>query len=106
VKHLRTLQYFVWTVVMFVGLPLLGRGIDDLGGFFARSARAGHAPLAAACALAIAGMVVAVPDRFHAGPSQGEKYKLVRRQHLVRDALVGGLYAALVLMPCADRRNP
>jgi protein-S-isoprenylcysteine O-methyltransferase Ste14 len=89
---------------MFLGLPLLGWGIDDVVGFFAASARAGYAAAVTACALAVATLAVVAPERFRAGPSLGEQHRLVRRQHVVRVALVAGLYAALVFVPFADRR--
>jgi hypothetical protein len=42
-RILRAALFFVSTLLLYLGLPLFGWGLDDLGGFFSIAPRAGYA---------------------------------------------------------------
>jgi protein-S-isoprenylcysteine O-methyltransferase Ste14 len=102
-KHARAGLYLLTTLVMYLGLPLVGWGMDDLQGFLSLPARSGYAVVVMAIAVAIGYVALAAPEAIRGGPSQGERDKLVRRQSVVRVAVVLLLYGGLIFLPYADR---
>jgi protein-S-isoprenylcysteine O-methyltransferase Ste14 len=102
-RALRSLGFFINTLVMYLGLPLLGWGVDDLGGFFSLSQRLGYTVLVVALGLAVAYQAFDAPEGITG--SKGKKGKLVHRQSIIWVAGVLLLFAALMFLSFADRRN-
>ncbi len=102
-KYLRAVAFFLSTVILYLGFPLFGWGLDDVQGFMAAPPRLGYAALVAAFGLAVGWQAVGGTEGIRGG--KGEAGKLVRRQSIVRVGLVLTLYAALTLLPFGDRRN-
>ena len=102
-KYVRSVAYTLATMLLYLGLPLLGWGINDLFGFFSSGPRAGYAVLIAIFALAVGVQSVGDPQGIRGG--EGEAGKLVIRQRLVRVGLILILYLVLVFLPYADRRS-
>jgi len=103
VKYLRILGFFAYTMVIYVGLPLLGWGLDDIPGFFSLPVRVAYAVFFVVAALAAGYQSIIVPGGV--GGSKGEEGKLVRRQSLLRVLLVLSLFGGLALLSFADRRS-
>lgn len=101
-KYLRAVLFAVTTVVMYLGLSLLGWGLDDLFGFFSLTSRTGYAAIVGLFALAVGIQAVGGTEGIRGG--KGDTSKLNRRETLVRIGLVLVLYLALVGIPFADRR--
>jgi protein-S-isoprenylcysteine O-methyltransferase Ste14 len=98
-RSMRAILSFVFGVLLFVGLPVLGWGLGDVSGFFSDPARMLYVVTAVGVSLWV---VIAIPN---AGRSQGAGQKLVRRQHVVV-VLLQVLSIALVLVsPYCDRRG-
>jgi protein-S-isoprenylcysteine O-methyltransferase Ste14 len=102
-KYLRILSFFAYTLVIYVGLPLLGWGLDDIPGFFALPVRVAYAVFFAVAGLAAGYQSTIVPGGV--GGSKGAEGKLVRRQSLLRVLLVLSLFGGLALLSFADRRS-
>jgi protein-S-isoprenylcysteine O-methyltransferase Ste14 len=102
-KILRAVLFLLSTVLLYLGLPLLGWGLDDLGGFFSIAPRAGYA-----LAVGLFGAAVGV-QAFHGTEGirggKGEEAKWNRRESAVRIVLVVVLYLAITFIPFADRRG-
>lgn len=100
---LRGSLIFLATLVLYLGLPMLGWGLDDLAGFFSLAARQAYALVIAGFALAAG----AQATRSLAGlrTSSGEAEKRVARQTVVRAVVILLLYLALFFLPYADRRG-
>lgn len=102
-KYLRSAAFFLSTLVLYLGFPLFGWGLDDVGGFFSSTARFGYAALVAVFGLAVGWQAVGGTEGIRGG--KGEAGKLVRRQSVVRVVMILALYAALTLLPFGDRRS-
>ena len=102
-KILRGAGFFFGTLVIYLGVPLLGWGIDDLGGFFFARQRLGYAAVIAIFSLAVGYQGVAGPEGIRSG--RGEGGKLVRRQSLVRVVVILLMYSAFLFLPSADRHS-
>jgi protein-S-isoprenylcysteine O-methyltransferase Ste14 len=102
-KYLRAVAFFFSTLLLYLGLPLLGWGIDDLGGFFSLYPRLGYATLIAIFGLVVGYQAIDAPEGIRGG--KGEEGKLVYRQSIVRVVMVLLLYFALTFLPFADRRS-
>jgi protein-S-isoprenylcysteine O-methyltransferase Ste14 len=102
-KYLKGFASFLWTCILYAGLPLLGWGLDDLPGFFALPQRAIYIISIALFGLVAACQMIHLPESFHGGKGQEDKF--VPRQHLVRIAVTLLLFVGLVLIPFADRRG-
>ncbi len=91
--------HFVFTLVIYLGLPLLGWGLGDLKGFFSDPARMGFALLTGLGAIQAAFQGLVIPE------GQDRKEKRVARQtvFLVVFELLG--MALLILLPFCDRRG-
>jgi hypothetical protein len=44
-KLLRAVTFYAFTGLLYLGIPLLGWGLDDLPGYFSNPARLGYAML-------------------------------------------------------------
>ncbi len=102
-KYLRAVGFFLSTLILYLGLPLFGWGLDDMQGFMASSSRLGYAALVGAFGLAVGWQAVGGTEGIRG--SKGDVGKLVRRQSIVRVVMVLALYAALTLLPFGDRRD-
>ncbi len=87
------------TLVIYLGLPLLGWGLLDLGGFFSEGGRVGFVLLTLIGAVLAGYQGLVVPE------SRGEPDKRVTRQtiFLIVFAVLGG--ALLIALPFCDRRG-
>jgi protein-S-isoprenylcysteine O-methyltransferase len=102
VKILRSLGFFVTTMVMYLGIPLLGWGLGDLPGFFSMGPRLAYGLLVLALGLAVGWQALRSPEGIRGG--RGRDDKRVARQSVIRIAIIVLLYVALLLLPFADRR--
>ncbi len=102
-KYLQAVKFFVGTPLIYLAPALLGWGLDDLAGFFALYPRLGYAVLVVLFGLVAAFQAVAAPAGLKG--SQGKVGKLVRRQSLVKIAIILLMYVFLALVPFADRRG-
>jgi protein-S-isoprenylcysteine O-methyltransferase Ste14 len=102
-KGLRSLGFFINTLVIYLGAPLLGWGIDDLRGFFSLNQRLGYAVFIVALGLAVGYQAFDAPEGIRG--SKGDEGKLVHRQSIIRVAVVLLLFGALIFLPFTDRRN-
>ncbi len=102
-KYPRAAASFLITLIVYLGLPLIGWGIDDLSGFFFRYPRLGYAVLIVVMALAIGYQAIDAPEGFRG--SRGEKGKRLNRQSVIAVMLSLLMFGALFFLPFADRRS-
>ena len=102
-KITRSIVSFLYTLVIYMGLPLLGWGFDNLPGFFAYTQLTGYAISITGFGL-LAGYAIQRPGGL-GNPGKGQKNKFVPRQRVVRILVTGMLFFALVVVPFADRRG-
>jgi len=102
-KFLRAIVFAAITSLLYLGLPLIGWGLDDIGRFFSLPARIAYALSAALFAGLVGIQAVGGTEGIRGG--KGDRSKLIARETAVRFGLVSLLYAALLLIPFADRRN-
>ena len=91
------------TVLIYLGLPLLGWGLGSLPEFFAPGYRMGFAAAIIAFGAAIGWQSVVAPDGIQG--SKGDLTRLVRRQTIVGFTMSALLFLALLFLPFADRRE-
>jgi protein-S-isoprenylcysteine O-methyltransferase Ste14 len=103
VKGLRGIGFLISTMLLYLGTVLLGWGFDDLPGFFSLASRQGYAVITLALAAAVGYQAIDSPEGIRGGKGQPEKR--VGRQSVVRVVVVLLLFAALTLLPFADRRE-
>jgi protein-S-isoprenylcysteine O-methyltransferase Ste14 len=102
-KYLRGFGSFLWTCILYAGLPVLGWGVDNIGGFIAQPQRLIYAVSIAGFGLVAACQMILLPDSFQGGMGKTEKF--VPRQRIVRIAVTLLLFLGLVLVPFTDRRS-
>lgn len=102
-KTLRSFGSFFYTLLLYAGLPLLGWGIDGISDFFARPQFLAYTATIAGFGVVAACQMFCLPESFHGG--MGETEKFVPRQRIVRVAVTLLLFIGLVLVPFADRRS-
>jgi protein-S-isoprenylcysteine O-methyltransferase Ste14 len=102
-KFLRAFVFFLATLLIYLGLPLLGWGLGDLDGFFSLPPRIGYALAVGMFAIVVGIQAVGGTEGIRGG--KGDRSKLVLRETIVRFGLVSLLYAALLFIPFADRRE-
>ena len=100
---LRGLGFLTATVLLYLGVPLLGWGLGDVGGFLISGPRAAYAVIVALFGTAAGYQGITAPEGIRGG--RGQRGKLVPRQTIVRAVVVCLLYLALFLLPFADRRG-
>jgi len=100
---LRAAFFYLATLFIYLGLPLIGWGLDNLGGFFSIAPRMGYALAVALFAGAIGIQAVGGTEGIRGG--KGEVSKWNRRESVVRFGMVSLLYLALLLIPFADRHD-
>ncbi len=102
-NYRRAVGYGLATLLMYLGVTLLGWGLDDLPGFFASAPRAVYAVLVGLFSLAIAVQAISAPEGIVG--DRGDADKRVRRQTIMGAVLTGSLFVMMVFMPFADRRG-
>jgi protein-S-isoprenylcysteine O-methyltransferase Ste14 len=100
-KPLRSVLFFVATILMYLGWPLLGWGLGGLAEFFSSPARLGYAVVVALFSLAVG--IQAFQGVEGIRGKSGEKSKLILRQTVVRYILELSLYVTLFFIPYFDR---
>ena len=102
-KFSRAILFFFATLLIYLGVPLLGWGLGDLSGFFISAARIGYALTVLLFSLAVGTQALASSQGIRGG--KGEQGKFVFRQRIVHIVLVLFLYIALFFIPFFDRRS-
>ena len=102
-KFLRTILFFIATLLIYLGVTLLGWGLADLEGFFSSAPRLWYAVVVGLFSLAVGIQAYSSTEGIRGG--KGEEGKFVFRQRLVRIGLVLSLYIALFFIPFFDRRG-
>lgn len=102
-KYLLALRFAVDTQLIYLFPVLLGWGLGNLPGFFANAPRAAYVLVTLLLGLGVGIQTIVAPEGIHGG--KGEAGKLVRRQSVVKIVIILAMYAALFLMPFADRRD-
>lgn len=100
-KIARGFGSFLYTLAIYVGLPLLGWGMDDLSGFFSFPQLFGYSMSIAAFGL-LAGYILQYSGGL-GNQGKGLADKFVPRQRIVRVLITGMLFCALIFVPLADR---
>ena len=101
-KILRLILFFIATLLIYLGVPLLGWGFGDLAGYFSSAPRLGYALVVGLFGLAVGVQAYTSTQGIRGG--KGEETKFVFRQRIVRIVLVLSLYLALFFIPFFDRR--
>lgn len=103
IKISRSILFFFATLLMYLGVPLLGWGLGSFREFFASSAHAGYAFVVAIFSLAVGVQAYSSVEGIRG--KKGEAQKLLLRQTVVRYLLEVLLYIALFIIPFFDRRT-
>jgi protein-S-isoprenylcysteine O-methyltransferase Ste14 len=102
-KIIRYIATFLYTQFIYLGLPLLGWGVDELPGFFSFPPFIGYSISIAAFGL-LAGYMIQRPGGMGNKLGKGQEDRFVPRQRMVRIFITAMLFGALVFVPFADRR--
>lgn len=102
-KIARGIGSFLLTLVIYLGLPLVGWGLDDWLGFFSLPQMLGYSITIAAFGMVAGYQMIKRPEGLRGGKGQAEKF--VPRQRIVRILVTGILLGGLVFVPFADRRG-
>jgi protein-S-isoprenylcysteine O-methyltransferase Ste14 len=102
-RLLRAFGFFVSTLAMYLAMPLIGWGLGHLPGFFSTTPRLAYALLVLALGLAVGWQTLRSPEGIRSG--KGRDDKRVPRQSIIRIIVILMLYAGLLFVPFADRRN-
>lgn len=102
-KFSRTILFFIATLLIYLGVVLIGWGAGDLAGFFSSAPRLGYAVVVGLFSLAVGVQAFSSTEGIRG--RKGEEGKLVFRQRLVRIVLELSLYFALFFIPFFDRRG-
>jgi len=102
-RLLCSILFFMATLLIYLGVSLLGWGLGDLGGFFSSTPRLGYAIVVGLFSLEVG--IQACPSTAGIRGGKGEESKFVFRQKIVCIVLVLALYGALFLIPFLDRRG-
>ncbi len=102
-KYLRAIIFAIATALLYLGLPLIGWGLDHLDRFFSIPARTGYALAVGLFAAVIGIQSLGGTEGIRGG--KGEESKLNRRETIVRFGMVSLLYLALLMIPFSDRRD-
>ncbi len=102
-RFARAILYGIATLLMYLGIPLLGWGLGDISGYFSNLPRLGYAIVVGLLSLAIGiqayGGVEGIDGR------KGKAGKLVFRQAILRYVLEISMYIALIFIPSFDRHS-
>jgi protein-S-isoprenylcysteine O-methyltransferase Ste14 len=103
VRILRSFGFFVSTLVVYVGIPLLGWGLGDLSGFFSLGSRLAYALLVLTLGLAVGWQALHSPQGICG--EKGQADKRIARQSVIRIIAILLFYLTLLFLPFADRRG-
>jgi protein-S-isoprenylcysteine O-methyltransferase Ste14 len=103
VKLLRAVLFILATLLIYLGVTLLGWGLDDLVAYFSLPPRIAYAVTVGVFSLAVGIQAYGSIEGIRGG--KGEESKFVFRQRVVRIGLVICLYLALFFIPFCDRRG-
>jgi protein-S-isoprenylcysteine O-methyltransferase Ste14 len=102
-RRLRLTLFFIATLLIYLGIPLLGRGLGDRGGYFLSGSRLGYAFVVGIFSLAAGVQAYTATKGIRGGKE--EENKFIFRQRIVRIILVLSLYIALFFIPFFDRHG-
>lgn len=102
-KVLRSIGYFLTTLIIYLVPPLLGWGLRDWRGFLSLAPRAGYAFLVGLLGLGVA--LQSLGDIRGFRGAEGVQGKQIMRQHIVRFAIIGFMYASLAFLPYSDKHS-
>ncbi len=102
-KLLRAVTFFIATLLIYLGVTLLGWGLDDLAGYLSLPPRLWYAVIVGIFSLAVG--IQAYGSTAGIRGSKGDECRFVFRQRVVRIGLVLSLYIALFFIPFFDRRS-
>ncbi|MBN2148811.1 MAG: isoprenylcysteine carboxylmethyltransferase family protein [Anaerolineales bacterium] len=102
-NYIQAIAYTITTILIYLGVPLLGWGLGNLGGYFASLPRSGYAVLVLLLAMAVGWQAYHDPTGIRGG--KGAPGKQNPRQHVVRLGVIALLYLMLFFLPFADRRS-
>jgi protein-S-isoprenylcysteine O-methyltransferase Ste14 len=102
-KILRSVVFFLATVGLYLGLPLLGWGLDNLKEFFSLAPRSGYALAVVLFGAAVGIQAFQGTEGIRGG--RGEEAKWNRRESFVRFGLVLALFLTILWIPFSDRRG-
>jgi protein-S-isoprenylcysteine O-methyltransferase Ste14 len=102
-RYLRAIIFFLATLLIYLGVPLIAWGLGDLREFFSIHSRLCYAIVVGIFGLAVGIQAIGSTEGIRGG--KGEEGKLVLRQSIVRVVLILLLYIALLFIPFADRRG-
>ena len=102
-RYARAVGVWLSTVLLYLGVTLLGCGVGDLQRYVASGPRLGYAAVIVTFGAAVGWQALGGLEGIRGG--RGEEGKEVGRQTAVRFALSLGLFGALFLLPYADRRG-
>lgn len=102
-KISRSVTFFIATLLMYLGWPLLGWGVGGFREFFLSAPRLGYAIAVIMFSLAVGTQAYNSAEGIRG--KQGQAGKLVIRQTVVRYVLVLSMYVALFFIPFFDRRG-
>jgi hypothetical protein len=102
-KIIRVTGSLFYTLAIYVGLPIIGWGLDDLCGFFGTPQLLVYSISIAIFGLVYGYQMVRHPEGLRGG--KGQDAKFVSRQRTVRILVTVMLLGTLVFVPFADRRG-
>jgi protein-S-isoprenylcysteine O-methyltransferase Ste14 len=102
-QFLRSVLFFIATLLIYLGVALLGWGLGDMAGFFSSAPRVGYAIVVGLFSLAVCIQAYGSTEGIRG--QKGKAGKLIFRQTLVRYVLELSLYLALFFNPFFDRHG-
>ena len=102
-KYLRGISFSLTTLLLYLGIPLLGWGANDLCGFFSIYPRLGYAVLVSGLSLAAGYQAIDAPEGIRG--RKGDRGKRLPRQSIVSVLIIILLFGVLVFLPSADRHG-
>lgn len=102
-KILNTIGFMIVTLGMYLGISLLGWGLDDLPAFFADPIRLGYAVVVGLFSLVVGIQAAYAPEGIRGGRGQAEKR--VTRQTVVTGLMSLYLFVLMFLLPFLARRG-
>jgi protein-S-isoprenylcysteine O-methyltransferase Ste14 len=100
-KFLRAMLFCIATLLLYLGVTLLGWGIYDLTGYFSNPVRLGYAVVVGLFSLAVGVQAFSSIEGIRG--RKGEEDKFVFRQRIVRIVLELSIYLTLLFLPFFDR---
>jgi protein-S-isoprenylcysteine O-methyltransferase Ste14 len=102
-RLLRAFGSTVFTLVIYLGLPLLGWGLDDLPAFFALPPRFGYALIVLIMAGFAGTLFYRSPEKLRGG--RGRSSQRIGRQTFVAIVMTGMLFFGLAFVAYSDRQQ-